>query len=61
METDSLALRIALEALAKGNLSNAETEPTARNAFALRVDPAGPIFTVTITYGGSLRSNGGQS
>jgi hypothetical protein len=32
----------------------AEVAASLRNSFCLRLDPEGPIFTVTITVGGSL-------
>jgi hypothetical protein len=59
VEADSLALRNGLadlvHAAPAGGLFHAvETDIVNRNSFALRLDPDGPIFTVTISYGGGI-------
>lgn len=49
-------MRLVEKAPAGGIFTEAETEPTYRNEFALRPDPEGPIFTVRVTVGGAMRS-----
>jgi hypothetical protein len=56
---DSLAIRDGLQALiqrapAGGIFHDAKTEANRRNEFALRLEPGGPIYTVTVTYGGAI-------
>ena len=59
IEASSLDIREELcnlidHAPAGGVWHTAETQPLMRNSFNLRLDPAGPIFTVTVTYGGAM-------
>ena len=63
MDAHTLDIRNALTDLidrapAGGFWHLAETEPSARNAFALQLVPGGPIFTVEIRAGGAITTRG---
>lgn len=60
-QADSFDIQVALQTLirrapAGGLFHAAEMETAQRNAFCLRLDPDGPIFTVEVRYGGALTS-----
>lgn len=44
------------KAPAGGLFHAAEVEKLNRNSFCLRLDPAGPIVTVSVQYGGAITS-----
>jgi hypothetical protein len=50
---DELIAAMRLQYPMKPGETKVELESVARNAFCLRVD-GGPIFTVTVTYGGTI-------
>ena len=62
INADSLEIKNALiEAVhrtpAGGVFHSVETDVVNRNSFALRLDADGPIFTVTVSYGGGIRNS----
>jgi hypothetical protein len=50
---DALIREIAT-APAGGVFHDAQSEASRRNSFSLRLEPTGPIFTVTVTVGGAI-------
>ena len=46
---------LVAKAPAGGLWTEAQTDNNLRNSFCLQLDPDGPIYTVTVSVGGSIR------